>query len=110
MSDDMSDEKISEIFRSSMESKEILPKNPFVSSNKMKGLAEWVASMGGKCHKSLLALGDARTRRLERLPGCTLIKVRCQQFRKGRKWVQMYVYIEIPWELAEKALILGFVP
>lgn len=101
---------LSEIFHARMKMKEILP-NPFellsASSKKMERLEEWLASMGGKCHDTPYIVLKA---------GCGMFKVRCSppatRDATGlrRRWGKSYVYIEIPWDVADKVLTLGYIP
>lgn len=104
-------DKLSAIFRASMEKRGILPKNPW----KAKRLAAWLAKMGAKFHPG------SHHYRFGKVDSANYVnfKVDCPRFEGYKPYKQpringyrggCYVHIEIPWELADKALMLGFVP
>lgn len=116
-SDQASREKIAAIFKEKMESRGILPKNPW----KAKRLGDWLAKMGARFHP---ASNSFRPFGLEYAKFYSF-EVQCQSDKmvghgtcrvtnkspriRGRR-ESRWVVIEIPWELADKILVLGCLP
>lgn len=105
-------EKLAEIFRESMERHGVLPKNPW----KAKRLEAWLSKMGARFWP-----GSHHIRWSE--VDCSKyvnFKVYCPMLepRNGGRLApkingyreERYVHIEIPWELADKVLVLGHLP
>lgn len=106
-------EKISEAFEKSMGDKGLLPKNPW----RAKRVHEWLAKMGAKMSPGVGLLPIA-SRRFDPNMGC----VDCSRYvnfivdcppsknrvrgTRGRHFMRL----EIPWELADKVLVLGYLP
>lgn len=107
-------DKLSEIFQASMEKRGILPKNPW----KAKRLADWLAKMGGRFHPGSHYV---RTYKVDAANFVNFM-VDCPQPRSSARrggWgppcingrrEPRFVHVEIPWDVADKALMLGFVP
>lgn len=111
-------DRLSEIFRDSMEKRGILPKNPW----KAKRLADWLAKMGARFHP-----GSHHIRAYQ-VDSANFVnfKVDCPRSQFSRKitpWAtkivqrkingrreSRFVCIEIPWDLADKVLTLGCLP
>ncbi|NBT36390.1 MAG: hypothetical protein EBT03_12795, partial [Betaproteobacteria bacterium] len=98
-------EKIAEIFETKMRERGILPKNPW----KAKRTDAWLARMGarmkpGSMHESPWGRPDCAN--------YVNFKVECphsdMRIRGRRGW--RYMRVEIPWELADKILALGYLP
>ena len=106
-------DRLSEIFRVAMEKNGVLPKDPW----RAKRLAAWLEGMGGRFHPGSFSRRDW---------GCPIdtqnfvnFRVTCPKFsvKKGR-WLPRlrgdratrFVHIEIPWALADKILMMGFLP
>lgn len=111
-SDRKSLEKIADAFKTSMEKRGILPKNPW----RAKRLQRWLAGMGARMEP-----GSMHLRNYDRPDTANFVNftVDCPQIEskkkrlppriKGRReW--RFVRIEIPWELADKILVLGYLP
>lgn len=103
--------KLSKVFHDAMERHGVLPKDPW----RAKRLAEWLASMGARFHPGSFSRRDWGS------PIDTHnfvnFRVRCPQIvRKGRicrirgSRETRFVRIEIPWDLADKVLVLGDLP
>lgn len=105
-------DKLSDIFRERMEKKGILPKNPFVRSKKIKELEAWLANMGGRLHLRLVRASYGRLVYDTDSSKYFCFRVRCQEFggRKGHRRKPIFFLVEIPWDVADKVLMLGFVP
>ena len=105
-------DRLSEIFRVAMEKNGVLPKDPWRATR----LEAWLAGMGAKFRP-----GDAHYRSLKPLDTQNFVnfRVTCPKFsvKKGR-WLPRlrgdratrFVHIEIPWALADKILMMGFLP
>jgi hypothetical protein len=102
--------KLSKIFHDAMERHGILPKDPW----RAKRLEAWLAKMGAKFRPR-----DAHYASLKPLDTQNFVnfRVRCPQVvRKGTiarirgSRAARFVHIEIPWELADKILVLGYLP
>lgn len=104
-------DRISGIFRAAMERDEVLPKDPW----RAKKLTAWLEKMGGRFHP-----GSHHIRAyFVDTANFFNFKVTCPKFsvKKGR-WQPRargyretrFVHIEIPWELADKVLMLGYLP
>ena len=107
---------LSESFRASMERSKVLPVNPW----KAKRLERWLAKMGAKFEPE-----THNYRSLYRVDTQNYVnfKVECPSPRpsgkgrrprlhpriRGRNELRL-VRIEIPWELADKILTLGYFP
>lgn len=103
--------KLSKIFHDAMERRGILPKDPW----RAKRLEAWLAGMGAKFRPGSF-------NRREWGSGIDThnfvnFRVLCPQIiRKGRisriRGVRetRFVHIEIPWALADKILMMGFLP
>jgi len=103
--------KLSKIFHDAMERHGILPKDPW----RAKRLGAWLKEMGSRFHPGSFSRRDW---------SCPIdthnfvnFRVRCPQIvRKGRisrirgSRETRFVHIEIPWELADKILVLGYLP
>jgi len=109
-------EKLAAIFRESMEKHGVLPKNPW----KAKRLETWLGKMGARFHPG------SHNIRLYRVDAANFVnfKVDCPAVaRKKDKFGRLklpprirgrresrWVCVEIPWELADKVLTLGYLP
>lgn len=103
-------DKLSKVFHDAMERRGILPKDPW----RAKRLEAWLAKMGAKFRP-----GDTHYRSLKPLDTRDFVnfRVRCPQIvRKGTisrirgNRATRFVHIEIPWALADKILMMGFLP
>ena len=104
-------DRLSEIFSEAMTKHGVLPKNPW----KAKRLADWLGKMGARFHP-----GSHRIRCYSTDPANFVnFVVDCPPFvtKKGRLPPRVrgyreyrYVCLEIPWEMADRALALGFLP
>lgn len=105
---------LSEVFRAGMERRKVLPVNPW----KAKKLERWLAKMGSKFepetfnYRSLYRVDTqnyvnfrVECPRPKAIPGI----FRRRPKIRGRDEVR-WVRIEIPWELADKVLVLGHLP
>ena len=105
-------EKIAEIFRESMEKHGVLPKNPW----KAKRLEAWLGKMEARFHPGSHHI------RAYRVDGANFVnfKVDCPAMARvgrlklpprirGRRETR-WVCVEIPWDLADKVLTLGYLP
>ena len=103
--------KLSRIFHDAMERRAVLPKDPW----RAKRLAAWLEEMGARFHPGSF------NRRIWGSPlepsNFVNFRVMCPQIvRKGRisrirgTRETRFVHIEIPWELADKILALGYLP
>lgn len=102
--------KLSRIFHDAMERRGILPKDPW----RAKRLEAWLAGMGGRFHPGSF---DRREWSPIDTHNFVNFRIRCPQIvRKGRisrirgNRATRYVHIEIPWSLADKILMMGFLP
>lgn len=97
--------KLSMIFREAMEKHEVLPKNPW----RAKRLKSWLAKFGGRMEPESRHFRTAHPvdcgQFVNFRVACPKVQNRIKGYREER-WSR----IEIPWELAEKVLALGFVP
>lgn len=99
-------EKLRGIFWRKMRDKKILPKNPWKASRTHK----WLAKMGCR-----MKPGSGHYRPFERPDHSNFInfEVPCEQSNtriKGYKNDYRFMRVEIPHELAEKIMLLGFLP
>lgn len=108
-------ERLASIFKEKIESRGILPKNPW----KAKRLGDWLAKMGARFHPASnsfrpFGLEHAKFYSFEvHCPTSAVdknkrgpLKFRRIRGRRESRWV----VIEIPWELADKVLVLGYLP
>lgn len=95
--------KISDAFRFRMEQKGVLPKNPW----KCKRTEEWLAKMGARMkpgsrrfdpYKGVVDCANF----LNFIVYCPTSKYKIRSERGGQ-----FMRIEIPWDLADKILVLG---
>jgi hypothetical protein len=104
-------EKIAEIFEVKMRERGILPKNPW----KAKRVHEWLARMGARMKPG--------SRRFDPHMGCAdcsnfvNFKVHCDppkprnpRARRLLRGEVAFMRVEIPWDLADKVLALGYLP
>lgn len=105
--------QIAELFRKSMEKSRVLPVNPW----KAKRLERWLSRMGAKFepethnYRSLIRVDTKNYVNFKvdcPPPKASPKKVFARKI-KGRRELR-WVRIEIPWELADKILILGYLP
>lgn len=105
--------KISELFKQSMDNKKVRPVNPW----KAKRLETWLGKMGARFQPETFSY---RPYRLD-TQNYVNFKVECHGPRgSGRIFARRrkirgrdearWVRIEIPWELADKILVLGYLP
>ena len=97
--------KLSEALKDSMERRGILPKNPW----KAKITTAWLSTIGARMKPG--------SRRFDPYLGCVdcskfvNFKVECPpskvRFKCG---ANPFMRIEIPWELADRILVLGYLP
>lgn len=104
--------KLAAAFKHAMEKRGLLPKNPW----RAKRLEAWLEGMGAKMDP-----GSMNVRNYERpdtnnfvnflvhCPQPTVKKGRLPPRIKGRR-ESRFVRIQIPWELADKVLVLGYLP
>lgn len=102
-------QKVTTMFRESMERHGVLPKNPKTN----KKFKEWLDGMG--CHLCTIA----ESRRSLSMPvtdGHVSIWVVCDPIARKNKRGMNFHYkkykfrVEIPYDLADKMLALGFIP
>jgi hypothetical protein len=98
--------KISKIFRECMDEKGVLPKNPW----KCKRVHEWLAKMGARMKPGSHRFDPDRgtqdcARFLNFIVQCIPSKNRIRGSRGGH-----FMRIEIPWDLADRILVLGYLP
>lgn len=102
---------LSKAFEASMMKQGVLPKNPW----RAKRLAAWLLKMGARFHP-----GSSHYRTYQ-LDSANYVNfgVNCPKFEGYKPYKQprikgyrgrCYVRIEIPWELADKIVILGYLP
>lgn len=103
-------DKLSKVFHDAMERRGILPKDPW----RAKRLAAWLEGMGGRFHPGSFSLREWSRKDTQNFVN---FKVVCPQVvRNGRIYrirgirETRYVNIEIPWSLADKILMMGFLP
>ena len=99
-------EKISSAFKKSMEDKGLLPKNPW----RAKRVHEWLAKMGAKMSPASRRFDPHWgcvdcSRYVNFIVNCPPSKNRVRGMRGGH-----FMRLEIPWELADKILVLGYLP
>lgn len=111
--DDKALEKLRRAFKAAMEKRGILPKNPW----RAKRLEAWLARMGAKMDP-----GSMHIRNYERPDTKNFVNfiVYCPQPnpKKGKQLPprikghreSRFMRIQIPWELADKVLVLGYLP
>lgn len=99
-------ERLSEAFRLSMQKKKILPVNPW----KAKRAEGWLRSMGAKMEPG--ANNYDPSFGLQDHKNFVNFKVYCQLSKRRIKGIRgsCFMRIQIPWDLADKILTLGFFP
>lgn len=104
--------KIGDIFQGKMLERGILPVNPW----KAKRVHKWLASMGARMKPGSRHYDSYRGREdcsnfLNFKVECHRRKERVKGFPPGYKMGEScFMRIEIPWELADKVLTLGYLP
>jgi hypothetical protein len=98
-------ERLSQSFRLSMKKKNILPVNPW----KAKKTEAWLAKMGARmqpgCRRFDPYYGKQDKNFVNFKVFCPTPKIRIRGEKGG-----FFMRVEIPWDLADKILTLGFLP
>ena len=90
-----------EAFRKQIAKKGILPRDPW----KAKKVSEWIESLGGRMTPCRKEGEGCRVRETDKFVN---FWVPCIPIAGGK--IQAAMWIEIPWEVADKILVLNYFP